>query len=438
MSITKKFAAFEAVIIIILLFTVFLAQSLTLFIFAGLNIVLIGLFIIDVVVSAKASHLTINRNQEEKLYFKADNTIAITVSNNFFRPVNITIKDSLPSFHFTVNKSDLSKIVEPKSSEIFTYDTSPQKRGSFVSENVYLQWEGTLGFCRRYAKVNRPIDYKVYPNVRDLSKFRLIIQKDRLQNYIGRPVKITGAGQEFESLREYVEGDDFRKVNWKATARERKLIVNNYEPEKNQPVVIMVDTGRAMSYSIKGYKKLDYSINSALILADIVNQKGDLSGLIVFDDEVKSVIRSGKGSEHRHNIMEALYHIEDTKNTPDYAEAFNRLNSIQKRRSIVFIFTDFDTFEEAGDMLRHISLISRRHIPIIILMKNENAETLLHIPDKTAESQFVKASAIEFLAERRNIIRKLASSGVKAIECDAENFAVTAVNRYLDVKNRGL
>jgi len=273
------------------------------------------------------------------------------------------------------------------------------------------------------------MEFKVYPNLKDLRRFRLMTQKNRLLPRGEKTVRLFGPGTEFESLRTYVEGDDYRKINWPVTAREMRLIVNDYQIEKNQPVFLMIDGGRPMSYSVRGYKKLDYAINAALVLSDIVNQKGDQSGLLVFDKEVRSIIMPGKGEAHRNNLMEALYHIQETRSTSNYEAAFRTLCKRQKRRSLVFIFTDFETLEEASELTAHIAQLKRRHFPIVVFMKNDKLIALSD--DKDA---FVQEVAQSFLEERKQLFRVLNAMTIPNVETAAENFSVTAVNQYLALR----
>jgi uncharacterized protein (DUF58 family) len=244
-------------------------------------------------------------------------------------------------------------------------------------------------------------------------------------------VKNYGMGYEFESLRPYVVGDDYRKINWRATSRENKLIVNQYQIERNQPVYIMVDIGRPMSYTVGGYKKLDYAINAALILADIVNQSGDKAGLMVFDSAVRSHIAPGQGAAHRNHLMETLYHVEDNRSTADYGGAFRTLNEKQKRRSLVFIFTDFELPEEARELIAQMALLKKRHLPIVVFMENESLNALTEIPVRKKYDKFLRNTAIEFHAERKQIFRHLSAMGIPNVESKAEEFAIAAVNKYI-------
>ncbi|MBE6013112.1 MAG: DUF58 domain-containing protein [Lachnospiraceae bacterium] len=434
---TSKFIKILSAGMIPLIILGFINNQFALVFFLLYNLILIGLLSTDRILTPKESVLIIERISDDKLYFKDMNKIEFKVKNTYEKPLKIEIKDDFPSLHFNIHSSELFKTVQPGQEAIFSYELIPSKRGSYVFQNIYLRYHGILGLCKKYAVIERPFEYKVYPNLKNISRYRLIVQKNRLLTAGNRKVSLRGMGTEFESLKEYVEGDDYRKINWMATARENKLIVNQYEAEKNQPVYILIDTGRSMSYSIRGYKKLDFSINAAIILSDIVNQKGDNSGLMIFNTEVSKIIPPGKGDSHRNEIMEALYHIEDTKLSSDYQGAFLELANRQKRRSIVFIFTDFETGEESKELIAAIPILSKRHVPVIITIENESLKTITLSDGNSLKDTYNKAMAEELLLNRKNIIRSLNQHGILCIESPAEDFAINTVNQYLLLKQRG-
>jgi len=214
-------------------------------------------------------------------------------------------------------------------------------------------------------------------------------------------------------------------------------MVNQYQLERDQPVYIMLDIGRPMSYSVNGFKKLDYAINAALVLSDIVNQQGDKAGLLVFDSKVQSHISPGQGALHRNLLMETLYNVADNRQTADYEGAFQTLCEKQKRRSLVFIFTDFEILEEAEELLMHIAILKRRHMPIVVFMENEPLRAMTNAPDsRRAYDKMLKQTATEFYEERKKILRKLNIMGIPSVESKAEHFTVSAVNRYLQSRRQ--
>jgi len=396
------------------------------------NSLLFGLLIIDMLVTPSKKRLKVRRQQYDKLYFKAENEIQFYVQNTSTFGLLVHGRDESQR-HFNVKSGSLSHWLKSKEEVAFSYVTIPAKRGSFAFSNIYLRYGGILGLCMKYAKVPAHTEFKVYPNVRDLSKYRIMMQRSRLLPEGDKTIRQYGMGAEFESLRPYVEGDDYRKINWTATARENKFIVNQYQIERNQPVYVLLDTGRPMSYSVNGFKKLDYAINAALILADIANQQGDKAGLMVFDSSVKSHISPGQGASHRNLLMETLYHVEDNRSTADYEGAFRTLCERQKRRSLVFIFTDFEILEEAEELISHMAILKRRHMPIVVFMANESLSNMTTSPTITPFDQVLKNTANEFMEERKTIFRTLALMGIPNVESTAENFAVAAVNRYVQL-----
>ncbi|MCL2351084.1 MAG: DUF58 domain-containing protein [Firmicutes bacterium] len=435
MTVTKRF------IMIIALGVPFAAllslTGLGLLAFLLYNAVCGGFLLLDWIVSPPPSVLEAERDKDTRLFFKAENEIRIFIRNGFPRPLKLTLKDELPDWHFRiVSDKNMSRRVQPGERAEFSYTVVPAKRGSFAFNGVYARYAGLLGLCEKFWRFPLPAEYQVYPNLRDLGKYRLMTRKARLLPRGERPAPAYGEGSEFESLREYVVGDDVRKLNWPATARENKPIVNQYQAETNQPVFILVDAGRPMSYSVKGFRKLDRAINAALILADIVNRQNDLSGLMVFDTEVRAFLKPGKGQAHRSQVMEALYHVQGAADTPDYEKAFREFAARQKRRGLVFVFTDFETAEEARGLADDLRIIGRRHTAAVILMKNDSILRLAERAPAGKADVYRREAAKEWLDERRKVIRMLNAEGILCVETDAEDFAAAAVNRYLAAKNR--
>ena len=433
MTATKKFIA---LFFIGTLFpaALFLGFNLSAFFFLY-DFILIVLLAADYILSPGKETFSVTRQTAGPLKYKIKNEMTVVVRNNGGRSVCLELKDEAPPFHFKIIKSDMVKTVPPGGESAFTYTVIPNKRGAFFIDNVHVKSTGRFGLCHKFFICDAPADIKVYPDMGDAAKYRIAMQKNRLLFTGERAVPVTGAGAEFESLKEYVDGDDYRNINWTATARENKIIVNQYETEKNQPVYLLVDSGRSMGYSVNGYKKLDYAVNAALILSDIINKKGDKTGLVVFDAVVKKVVLPGKGPEHRRALTDALYYIEDNKNTPNYRAAFNELAAKRKRSGIVFIFTDFETDVEADDLLSALPYIEKRHTPVVVLMENVSAITLAGTRAEGITDVYRAGFAVDYLYERERLIKKINAGGVLCVQTNAERFALESVNRYLTIRS---
>ena len=434
MGITKQFVYLLCGGIVLLILALFLKNSFTMLIIY--NLICAALLIIDYLISVDERDITLLRSGDDKLSIYESGAISIQVFNKSNYVLYLEIKDEIPDFHFQTETTTMKGRVMPREKTDFKYMVYPTKRGAFTFENVHVKSEGRLKLCTKIFKVVLPGDYKVYPNMENLRKYRLNMCNNRSFKQGQKTLKAIGKGTSFESLREYVAGDEYRKINWKATARGDKPILNQYEPEKDQHVHILIDTGRAMSYSVRGFRKLDLVVNTALVLSDIVNQNGDKSGLMVFNTKVDNVIMPGKGPGHRGKIMEALYHIDNTNQTSNYEVAFYYLKKKERHRSIVFFFTDFNTVEETESILKVLPAISKNNLVVIILIKNESIELLSSLKIKNKEDLFNKGVALEIIDERRKIINLLNRKGILCIECAPEKLEYTVVNKYIQVKNR--
>lgn len=434
LAITKRFIFLIGVGIILTIIGYFFGFTLSVFIFY--NIICFALLVIDYLISPSYNTLDIERIGTEKLSLFQKEKITISIYNKSNKKVYVEIIDEVPDFHFDYEKKPVGKYIGPHLKETLEYEVIPKKRGAFTFGKVHIRCEGQLKLCKKQFNVDLSKEYKVYPNLKDLRKHKLAAYNSIIHKDGRKEMKLLARGTEFESLREYVYGDEYRKINWKATARENKPIINQYEPEKNQHVYVMIDSGRPMSYSIRGHSKLDIAINTGLLLCDIVNQNGDQSGLVAFSTEIHGFIPPGKGSAHRNSIMEALYHIEHTKSTSNYEDTFFFFKGKERRRSLICLFTDFDTIEEAEDMMKVLPAISKNNIIIVVLIKDEKLEKLAKIPVKNEEDAYTKSIAIEMLDDRKKLINMLNTKGIMCMECEPENIASDVINKYIYVKNR--
>lgn len=404
--------------------------------FITYNIICIALITVDYFLFDSVKTVLVKRCNRENLSLFEKEEICFEVLNASDRTIYLELKDEIPEFYFKTDKKLMKGEVAPHSKKIFTYYVIPQKRGAFSFGFVHIKQLSRFKLCIRIFKINLNREYKIYPNLKHLKEYRLCMCNNKLQMDGRKNIKVIGRGTSFESLREYVYGDEYRNINWKATARLGKPIVNQYEPEKNQHVHIMIDTGRPMSYTIRGYRKLDLVVNTALILSDIVNKSGDQSSLITFNTEVSEMIMPGKGPGHRNQIMEALYHIDHTNLTSNYDEAFYYLKKKERHRSIVFMFTDFDTVEEAEEMYRSLPIISRNNIVVIVLITNESIQKISEAEVNNTEDLFNKGVALDLLNERRKLISILNKKGIFCIECPPEKLNYSVINKYIQVKNQ--
>lgn len=434
LNVTKKFIKIALGSILIVGIGSFIFSPIVSFL--AVNALLLICLFWDEQISKKEIAIEVARIGSDKLSVNEEEQISFEIYNKGSYIAELEIVDELPDYHFKTAESKLMARVQPGEKKQVSYHIVASKRGAFQFGKVHIRVKGKLGMHYAYRVFDLEKEYKVYPNLATLKKFQITMHKNLLEREGRKAAKIRGKGTAFESLREYVVGDDYRNINWQASARADQPIVNQYEPEKNQRVYALIDSGRPMSYTLRGECKLDKAINTALVLSDMVGRSGDLAGMLSFNTQVQDMIMPGKGSGHRDKMMEALYHMESTNLTSNYEDAFLYFKNKERHKSIIFMFTDFDTFEEADLLAKAAGIIERTHILVIVLMKNEAVEAMRDQKAETEEEIFNKAAAIDLLEERRKAIRRLNHRNVMCVEMTPEKIEIGVINKYIEIKNR--
>lgn len=400
------------------------------------NCLLIALLISDYIISHKHIKLLLKRTGDHKLSINEEEEITFEVVSQSQYVMELTLLDEIPDFHFECESPEVHIQLQSGERKAVGYKVIPRKRGAFQFGNIHLRIVGRLGLYSEYIVVPMKEEYKVYPNLQALKKYRLGAYRNILERQERKAVKKLSQGTAFESLREYVVGDEYRKINWAASARSNKLIVNQYEPEKNQRIYTFIDTGRPMSYTLRGECKLDKAINTSLILSDVVMRSGDLAGTMCFNEKLLNLVMPGKGSAHRDKLMEALYHLDSNHCTSNYEDAFLYFRGMERRSSIIFLFTDFDTFEEADIIAHAAGAIGMQHILVVVLIKPLDVEEMAKKKAVTEDEIYQKSVALELLRERRKAIARLNRKNVLCIETEPEKLEWTVINKYIELKSK--
>jgi uncharacterized protein (DUF58 family) len=366
---------------------------------------------------------TFSLHAEEKMEFKVENKCPYTL--------NFTLRDERPTFGMDYQEEYIQGQILPGEVRIFSYCIMPKKRGDHHFNRVWIKKVSLFGLFELHDEWHLPQVVQVYPNIKRLGAYKLRLVKSRRFLEAMRPTRLKAKGHSFENLRDYASGDDYRSINWQATARAMQPIVNEYQIENNQRIYLMLDIGRTMSYSVKGFRKLDLVINTAVVLADIINQSKDLVALTAFHHEVSVSIAPSKGAVHRKRIVENLYKVEASMHEPNYRDAWLSILRKEKHRSMMMLFTDFETIQDVNRFIETSSFVLKKHVVIVIMIEDES---LKHYANKMDTNVFVQGTALELLHEKKQIIKKLASHGVFSVSCKPETIEMTAINHYLEAK----
>lgn len=381
--------------------------------------------------------LRVRRKMDLVLSVRAANRVELIVENDGTETLVGKIRDEVPA-GCTTNREESSLRLEPGAIAEFNYSVTPTERGSDFFRGTYLRLKCPLGLVEKDIKLNTEQPVRVYPNVLALREFDLLKQKGRLREMGIRRSRIRGLGTEFESLRDYSEGDDYRKIDWKATARRSKLVVRQFEQERNQSVILVIDTGRHMLSEVNGVRKLDHALDAVLMLMHAANVAGDQVGLLVFSDTVHRYLPPAKGRSQVGRIIEALHDQVAEPVESDARGAFAYLGSRWKRRSLVVAFTDLEDRFRADELMTALGPLTRRHLVLLARVTDARLGEAAAQPVATLPAMYERAAATMLTQDRKEAASVLSAAGVHNLESEPQDLAASLVSFYFQVKERSL
>lgn len=381
--------------------------------------------------------LNFERRVNQRLNLGDKNTVTLHVSNNNNLGIRFVLYDGYP---VDLQLRDLSfkSYIAPHQSVEFHYEIEPKKRGILQFNNAFFILSSIFRLVSRRYEVKSREQVAVYPSYLQLRKYELLVfHQQKTQSGIKR-IRRLGNNSEFEQIKNYVQGDEVKTINWKATSRTANLMVNKYQEEKSQNIYCILDKSRTMQMEFDQLSLLDYSINSILALSNILLKNGDKAGLISFSDNIGAQIPAEKRNSQMHLISEALYNQETTFKSPNY-EVLNRtIRRTIKTRSLLLMFTNFESEEAFERALPTLIQLNQKHILVVILFQNSDLELLAQKP---AESMFELYKTIiseQMIGVKEKIVLRLRQNGIKTILTLPENLSVNSINMYLELKARGV
>ena len=395
---------------------------------------LLVLFAADAFMAPRA--LRVERRAPRRISLSAEAQVTLSVQNGGPRAAHLRITDDLPPILTRLDGDVRELTIRPGHTERATYRVHAGRRGDEQFGDVHLRVLGPLGLAWRQRRIPQEDAVRVQPGVAELRRYRLLGLHNRLRDAGFRAVRQRGEGGSFESLREYVRGDDPRSMDWKASARRGQMIVHQFQVEKRQNVMIAIDAGRLMTQQIGGQERLDYALTAALLLADVAALHGDLVGLLVFSDRVTQYLPPSKASLSR--MADALGDVHAKMVEPNYPAAFTYLAHQLRRRSLLVMFTDIIDARASSALVAHLGRAAERHLPIAVAIRNPELEAAAALDAKDEADVYRRAAAEELLQARAAALAAMQRAGVLVADTKPTDAVPSAVNRYLDVKRRGL
>ncbi len=403
----------------------------------GVMVVTLVVALLDNLAAIRLCDVEISRELPQVLSLGAENTVRITVRNPTGRTLHLLVKDDPPSEFITPTRR-WSLLLRPYEVGEIRYRTTPVRRGDAEFGDLHLRVLSRLRLSWRQRTISAAERAKVYPNLLEVYRYQALARRGRLEDMGLRAVRMRGEGMEFESLREYLPDDSFRRIDWKATAKRGKPITRQFQTERSQTLMILVDSGRMMSAHCGDLTRLDLSVNAALMLAHVAATSGDAVGLLTFADRVKTFVPPRKGPEQTRALVEELYNIRADLVEPDYRGVFGYLRNRARKRALVAVFTDLVDAEVSGQLLAYLGALAPHHLPLVVTIRDEQTDAISRQMPVNVVGAYEKALAARMLQERALLLARLRQRG--ALVCDAppDDIVAMTVNHYLAIKRQGL
>lgn len=375
----------------------------------------------------------LRRDVPERLSNGDDNELQIFVENFYSFGIHIGIIDEIP---FQFQKRDLWFKSDLKSGERKTiaYFLRPTKRGEYVFGQIRLYVQSPLRLVTRRFNFGEEVTVPVYPSFLQLRKYELMAISNRLSEFGIKKIRRVGHSMEFDQVKNYVQGDDYRTVNWKATARKGELMVNSYTDEKAQHMYCIIDKSRAMKMPFEGLSLLDYAINASLVLSNVALLKQDKSGLITISEKTGSIVPADRRPAQLGKIMEVLYKEKSRYLELNMEALYTSIRGTLRQRSLIVFFTNFESMSALNRQMPYLKRMAKYHLLLVVFFENTELKAITEKPVHDVEAIYIQTIATKFAYEKKLMVKELAKHGILSILTPPDKLTVNVVNRYLAIK----
>lgn len=364
-----------------------------------------------------------------------DNKVILLFQNHYHFPANISVIDELPA-QFQERKWLRKLRMETKGKSMLEYKLRPVTRGEYVFHDINVYVQAPLGLVKRRYIFPAQHTVKVYPSFVQMRRYQLLAVSNRLQEAGVKKIRRIGHSLEFEQIKDYVRGDDYRTINWKATARKGNLMVNSFTDERSQQVYCLINKGRVMKMPFDNLTLLDHAINASLVLSNVALIRQDKAGLITFEREIDTFLPADKKPTQMNLILESLYRQQTTFLEPDFEKLFSVIRNRITNRSLLILFTNFESLESLNRELPALKRMAHYHLLLLVFFENSELKSITSKQATTLEGIYIKTIAEKFAYEKRQMVKELHKNGILSILTTPANLTVNTINRYLELKTR--
>ncbi|MBS4189525.1 DUF58 domain-containing protein [Bacillus sp. FJAT-49705] len=391
--------------------------------------------LLDLFFSPKKKQISLKRIFPDEMERGIPYYVSIEVNNMSPYPIHFRLTDGVPqtfSRSFPLHGKAINDSITHA-----MYETRATTRGKYEINKLYLRYSSFLGLWEKQITFESQMSVKVIPDLSETKNYLENAQAFLLYEGIKIRKQQSGIG-DFAKIRNYVVGDDPRKINWRQTAKLHEVMTNEYEPEHGKYITILIDCGRMMGAELKKGNRLEKSIESALTVAAAALKKGDYVSVLAFSKEVKVFVPPAKGMAHMQTILQAIYNINVDAVESNYAAVFQYLGMIQKKRSLLLLFSDVRTFLHEESALIYLKRIRQKHLFLMIGIEDETLLKRVKDIPTNVQDTMVKSMAQQQMLNKKKEKAKWEKLGLQMIEAREEKLAVAAVSHYIDIMNRNL
>jgi uncharacterized protein (DUF58 family) len=389
---------------------------------------------------ASGRQVIVTREPPAVLSVGRTNPIRLRIRSTARRRLDVTVTDDRPP-EVAVADLPARKTLGPRGRANVVYHVSPSRRGAVELGDHHVRYPSPLGLWQRQLRIPARHIAKVYPDVAAVRAYELLARQSR-ENLLVRAVRLRGGENEFERLREYGRDDEYRNIDWKATARRGRLIVREYQQERNQTIVCLLDCGRLMTAESDGLAQLDHALNAVLMLSHVAARAGDQLGLMAFDAHVRTYLPPAGGRRAAQRVAQATYDLHAGMVETDFEGAFMELTKRLRKRALVVLFTQVIDDVSAQAVLRQVRGLRPRHLPVCVLFRDPDLDRLAEPPSGLAGAPdgelYVGAAAAEAIVWRERLVRDLKVGGALVLHVPPRNTTPAVINRYLQIKAQHL
>lgn len=395
------------------------------------------LILMEAIMLFKNSAFKATRILPEKFSNSDENEVFLKIENHYSFLIYINLIDELP-VQFQKRDFLIKTQAKAQDKKTLSYIVKPVDRGEYIFGNLNCFVSSPIRLISRRFIFNKEQMVKVYPSFIQMKRYDFLAIDNRLTFQGLKKIRKIGNTLEFEQIKEYVSGDDVRTVNWKATAKKAQLMVNQYQDEKMQPIYSIIDTSRVMKMPFKELKLLDYAINSALAFSNIALKKGDKVGLIEFSNKVKSFVQAEAKKTHLNTVLESLYNINTHYLDSDFGTLQLQIKRYVNHRSLLLLFTNFEHISALHRQMPYLLSISKKHLLVVVFFENTELKKLTDQPASTIPQIYDQTIAQQFQYDKKVMVNELQKRGIQTILTTPENLTVSTINKYLEIKAKGL